>query len=375
MARKTKSAKKFAFLPASVATFLRRRVAETGGLAIVGVALLLAMALASYSPGDSSFNTASAGVDGNWLGPPGAVAADILLQTLGIAAVVLIVILATWSWRIMSHRGLPRFWVHLTLLPPCLIVWSTFFATIPDPAGWPIASGLSGVIGRYVYGGLQSSVAFAGIEPGARWIFAVLLAAAGLVLIALTAGFERREWRALGGATVWTAGHAARLTAALARWSWIWGRERSKTKTAKPGQKPGKAGKKTAPKRVSGKPARLRTGARAVAESQPALDLEPSGDFTLPPLSLLAKPTRSDRGSRVSESALEQNARLLESVLDDFGIQGEIVKVRPGPVVTLYELEPAPGTKSARVIGLADDIARSMSAISARVAIIPGRNA
>ena len=374
VARKTKSAKKFTFLPASVATFLRRRVAETGGLALVGTALLLATALASYSPGDSSFNTASAGVDGNWLGPPGAVAADILLQTLGIAAAVLVVILATWSWRIMSHRGLPRFWLHLTLLPPCLIAWSTFFATIPGPAGWPIASGLGGVIGLYAYGRLQSAVALAGIEPGA-WIFAAFLAAAGLALIALTAGFERREWRALGGATAWTAGGAARLAAALARWSWTRGRERPKARTARPGQKPPKVGKKTTSKRVSGKPARLRTGARAVAESQPALDLEPSGDFKLPPLSLLAKPARADRVSRVSESALEQNARLLESVLDDFGVQGEIVKVRPGPVVTLYELEPAPGTKSARVIGLADDIARSMSAISARVAIIPGRNA
>ncbi|GER05986.1 hypothetical protein JCM17843_02960 [Kordiimonadales bacterium JCM 17843] len=72
---------------------------------------------------------------------------------------------------------------------------------------------------------------------------------------------------------------------------------------------------------------------------------------------------------------MEQNARLLVTVLEDFGIEGKIVHVRPGPVVTLYELEPAPGVKSARVIGLADDIARSMSAISARVAVIPGRNA
>jgi S-DNA-T family DNA segregation ATPase FtsK/SpoIIIE len=73
--------------------------------------------------------------------------------------------------------------------------------------------------------------------------------------------------------------------------------------------------------------------------------------------------------------ALEQNARMLEGVLEDFGVKGEIIHVRPGPVVTLYELEPAPGIKSSRVIGLADDIARSMSAIAARVAVVPGRNA
>ena len=81
------------------------------------------------------------------------------------------------------------------------------------------------------------------------------------------------------------------------------------------------------------------------------------------------------RDPSLSKDALEQNARLLEGVLEDFGVKGEIIHVRPGPVVTLYELEPAPGIKSSRVIGLADDIARSMSAIAARVAVVPGRNA
>src|SRR5208282_215520 len=89
----------------------------------------------------------------------------------------------------------------------------------------------------------------------------------------------------------------------------------------------------------------------------------------------LSLPSRITTETKIDESALEQNARLLETVLEDFGVKGQIVKVRPGPVVTLYELEPAPGTKASRVIGLADDIARSMSAVSARIAVIPGRNA
>jgi S-DNA-T family DNA segregation ATPase FtsK/SpoIIIE len=97
--------------------------------------------------------------------------------------------------------------------------------------------------------------------------------------------------------------------------------------------------------------------------------------FQLPPLDLLAEPKPNERKATVSPAQLEQNARDLEGVLDDFGVKGEIINVRPGPVVTLYELEPAPGIKSARVIGLADDIARSMSAIACRVAVIPGKNA
>ncbi len=122
--------------------------------------------------------------------------------------------------------------------------------------------------------------------------------------------------------------------------------------------------------RKSGTPAQ---GKRAARAGQRELDLV-SGEYRLPPLDILSQPSRVTTETKIDEEALEQNARLLETVLDDFGVKGQIVKVRPGPVVTLYELEPAPGTKSSRVIGLADDIARSMSAVSARVATVPGRN-
>lgn len=114
---------------------------------------------------------------------------------------------------------------------------------------------------------------------------------------------------------------------------------------------------------------------QAKAEAQPTLQFEAKQDsgFEMPPLSLLMSPDVIERHV-LSDDALEANARMLESVLDDYGIKGEIVSVRPGPVVTMYELEPAPGLKASRVIGLADDIARSMSALSARVSTVPGRS-
>ncbi len=121
--------------------------------------------------------------------------------------------------------------------------------------------------------------------------------------------------------------------------------------------------------RIAPPPAPIKAGRRAEREAQPSLLGRP--DYELPPLALLTEPKKSSVG-KLSPDALEQNARLLEGVLDDFGVKGEIINVRPGPVVTLYELEPAPGIKSSRVIGLADDIARSMSAISARVAVVQG---
>ena len=102
-------------------------------------------------------------------------------------------------------------------------------------------------------------------------------------------------------------------------------------------------------------------------------DFLPVEEYELPPVTLLQLPAQI-KNAEQDEATLQANAQMLTSVLADFGIGGEIVRVSPGPVVTLYELEPAPGIKSSRVIGLADDIARSLSAVSVRVAVVPGKN-
>ena len=130
------------------------------------------------------------------------------------------------------------------------------------------------------------------------------------------------------------------------------------------------------PRKVVQQPARkpVQPSRQAQAEAQPSLSFEETHPgFELPPLNLLENPTSIQR-HHLSDEALEENARMLENVLDDYGVKGEIVSVRPGPVVTMYELEPAPGLKASRVIGLADDIARSMAALSARVSTVPGRS-
>ncbi|EEB84003.1 DNA translocase FtsK [Roseobacter sp. GAI101] len=130
------------------------------------------------------------------------------------------------------------------------------------------------------------------------------------------------------------------------------------------------------PRKVVQQPTRkvIQPSKKAQAEAQPALTFDDTHPgFELPPLSLLESPDSVER-LHLSDDALEENARMLENVLDDYGVKGEIVAVRPGPVVTMYELEPAPGLKASRVIGLADDIARSMAALSARVSTVPGRS-
>ncbi|MCV2881953.1 DNA translocase FtsK [Actibacterium sp. XHP0104] len=131
-----------------------------------------------------------------------------------------------------------------------------------------------------------------------------------------------------------------------------------------------------APRKVVQHPVKkpVQPSRQAQAEAQPALKFDDQAEsYEHPPLSLLTNPVSIER-HHLSDDALEENARMLENVLDDYGVKGEIVSVRPGPVVTMYELEPAPGLKASRVIGLADDIARSMSALSARVSTVPGRS-
>ncbi len=388
MARERKSPATSTVLPEAVTQFLKRRLHETLGLALIIIAGGLTLALVSYHPGDVSFNTASAGAPENWLGAGGAFAADILLQTLGLAAAVLVIVLLAWSWRIVSHRGLPWIWLHVALLPVCLLAWAGLLAGLPAPADWPVRAGLGGAIGLYLYLGLGDLVTALGL-PVPGWSVIVALAVTAVIALVLTLGIAVGEWRGIARALRWLLVAAGRGIAAFGH-GIVWaalaavqgvrrlrpaGAEAARPqRAAKPRARRKKAEAEPSG-RVAGAPAKLATGARAEREAQPRLELEPDDDFKLPPLSVLAKPPRTERNARVNEAALEQNARLLESVLDDFGVRGEIVKVRPGPVVTMYELEPAPGTKSSRVIGLADDIARSMSAVSARVAVVPGRNA
>jgi S-DNA-T family DNA segregation ATPase FtsK/SpoIIIE len=129
------------------------------------------------------------------------------------------------------------------------------------------------------------------------------------------------------------------------------------------------------PRVLNPKSGPLPKSARARSEEQPELAFagEDSAEYLHPPLSLLESPSGIVR-HHLSHDALEENARMLETVLEDYGVRGEIVSIRPGPVVTMYELEPAAGLKASRVIGLSDDIARSMSALACRVSTIPGRS-
>jgi S-DNA-T family DNA segregation ATPase FtsK/SpoIIIE len=390
------------WLPAGSGAFLRRRLTEIAGAGLVALAALLAVALATYAESDPSPNNAVAGPARNVLGIPGAAVADIALQSLGLAAMLPVAVLAAWGVRLVRSHRLPLWWLRLTLLPVAIVAAATALAFLQAPADWPrpFAVGLGGIAGRLCLTWILSPLQGLGIGAIGLAAIAGACAAAALAFLLAVSWIEwcaaARGMASAAGSVSGSAGAMGRRIAALARRLGDPARQRADQKASRRrerrepglGERPPSGGEAiVAPDIAPAMPARpapqdlVETPARETQAARPrrqprkqaALDLG-DGTIEMPSLELLRLPRPEDRIASVDEAALAQNARLLETVLDDFGVQGRIVKVRPGPVVTLYEFEPAPGTKASRVIGLADDIARSMSAISVRVAVVPGRN-
>jgi S-DNA-T family DNA segregation ATPase FtsK/SpoIIIE len=400
MASPSRNIAKPTILPPGAAAFLRQRFIEAVGIVVVLFGVTIVLALISFHPDDASLNAATNTASLNWLAGPGAAVADILMQTMGMAAWLLPVTILAWGWQIGKHRGLGRIWLRLTLLPVALLLSTMALAGPKAGAGWILNAGYGGITGDMLLA--QAVAKAAPVFPAHAAVIALIAGLLALLALIGALGFSMAEWRQLGHWLLWLGHHGARAGAAggrigirLGRWSMavarggqaallrreppLWSdeedempfqRERSEP-VARVRREP-RLSRPRKPDIVEPRNKGAQPGRRAEAARQTALDLGPSGEYSLPTLDLLlAMETRS--AASADADSLAENARLLESVLEDFGVQGEVVKVRPGPVVTLYEFEPAPGIKASRVIGLADDIARSMSAISVRVAVIPGR--
>jgi DNA segregation ATPase FtsK/SpoIIIE, S-DNA-T family len=382
------------FIPEALRDALRRRLRELGGLALLLVATLLALALATWSVHDPSLSHATNAPVRNVLGVSGAIVADLLIQLLGVAALALVLPIAIWGWRLATHRPLQRERIRLAFCVLAVLLAAACTAALPRTPAWPLPVGLGGVIGDWM---LRFPALLAGgtLSGLARAAVAIVTGAGTLVCFAIAAGLG---WRAggrhvddavdderergsisLGWITHGFLSLKARLARALKR----------RPQTRSPARRAAApAHDRTEPRFDESARATLQPQiepeedeedetappARRKPKAPPRAPRKTTGGYVLPPLELLAAPKAVGR-TVLSNDALQANAAALEGVLGDFGVRGEIINARPGPVVTLYELEPAPGIKSSRVIGLADDIARSMSALSARVAVVAGRNA
>ncbi|MCG8490992.1 MAG: DNA translocase FtsK 4TM domain-containing protein [Sneathiellales bacterium] len=390
---KGSGSKSISLLPSGSTDFLYRRAVELLGVSLLVLAVLGAVMLLTYSPLDPNFNHATSAEPENLLGTVGAYGADLLLQTIGLGSVLLLLGLVAWAWRVTSHKGLKWGWVHVALLPFGISVTAGALSSLPLAESWALNAGFGGIVGDVIFNGLV----LLGTKTGLQipdFLIALLLLILGGTLLVLAYALPLAEWLGMGRSVVAGGKKLASLSGylkglkfkavsaddeeeeAMLLGSAPQAEEKPKARVRKKKAvlKAEKEDRVNEPK-IETQRKEVKASKRVAAEKQTALDLGPSDIYQLPPLSLLALPDGKLVNKPLSEESLQNNARLLEGVLDDYGIKGEISRVRPGPVVTLYELEPAPGLKSSRVIGLADDIARSMSAISTRIAVIPGRNA
>ncbi len=353
---------------------VRRSAEIAGALILLAGAVFLAIALVTYHQTDPSASTASGGPVLNWMGAPGAWAAERALYLFGPVSVLLLpllYVLARKLWRLVEEddADLPHadhaWWRPIGVLLLAMALLGTVMALAFADVTGSLPAGMGGILGLLGAKGIHFLAALLP-EAGRGWATlaaAVLCLAGGAVLagrvFAVDWGSLFTLPTILRRRPAPTAGDDGMIPVA---------REKKVREDRGPAPQPETA---AAPRRAPeitdptrpAKPAQLSNASR-------------QGDlfdaYELPGLDLLKDPPPSS-AQKIDKLALERNARLLETVLDDFNVKGEITAVRTGPVVTMYELEPAPGIKASRVVGLADDIARNMSAISARVSSIPGR--
>ena len=383
-----------------VRVFIAQRVSEIIGIITLVAVIATSIALVTWSAQDPSLNQAINRPVNNFMGHPGAILSDILMQLFGLASLALVAPAGFLGLKLVSATKINYirwrlfFWVIGALSTAAIL------GALPIIGSWPLPIGLGGIVGDAILAFIASLPPVQGlpIKPFA------LLAFGLFALLGLAAGsgvsFSRKSSfdDEIEADDEWSEEDDSEVAPSLT--------DRFKNIFA-PFVVVGRVIANLFSGFRSSDDAAEATRERRSTRREPGFDYEPSSEieqiedepvveprrprapvktskpkksstqlelYTFPPVGLLTEAKKSV-GPVMSSEALEENARQLESVLDDFGVKGDVGNVRPGPVVTLYELEPAPGIKSSRVVGLADDIARSMSAVSARVAVVPGRNA
>ncbi len=395
------------------ARFLRERLTDGWGIALAAMGAFGVVALLSYSPADPSLNNVGAAKSLNMGGVAGAYVADAAIQAIGIAALVPALLALVRGILILrrTETVFPR--VARLFMAACATMFAAIcLARIGAPASWEPTAYMGGIAGAGLLSGIAGTVQ-AWIGGAAFITTAIVAGVTALILGALSLGLPAANWGEAGrialSFTAWAAMGIGGLFARMRGWFASSGDEEE---DAPPRRKPTTAARmRKAPvveqeedsdedeeeddeedgededdgqlrairpsndkwdqdRQLVQKPAKMK---KKKAPKQNSLSLR-DGDWQFPDVEIMQEEPEENAGEEHDEKTLTRNAEMLQQVLEDFNINGEIVKIHPGPVVTLYELEPAPGIKSSRVIGLCDDIARSMSAVSVRAAVVPGRN-
>lgn len=351
---------------------LRRAAQMTGAVVLFGSTIFLGLALASYTQTDPSPSTAAAGTDiANWMGASGAWASERVLFLFGWTAVLLLPLLyviARKLWRDVEEEDIDtatRWWQPVLMLLLAMALLSTVLALVFDKPGGSMPASMGGISGLLGAGAIEAVANRFGENASGWIILALALLALGGGLALVTRVFAI-DWRSLLTLPRFLRHMPFVPEVALPKPAIIQPRAKADERVKAEPETIAQPAERRAPEIVdpSAPPK------KAVMPKAKQRDM--FADYELPSLDLLAD-APNETAPKLDKLALERNARLLETVLDDFNVKGEITAVRTGPVVTMYELEPAPGIKASRIIGLAEDIARNMSAISARVSPIPGK--
>lgn len=395
--RGKKSSGKTNFLPEKISLFLTSRSVDVLGLFLCILGLLFAASLVSYHPADPSLNSAnSEGAVYNLLGRSGAYTADLFLQCFGVVSLVFPAMFIMSGWRILMRQLLPKGWTRVTAFLLGVIGATIGFASIPSFPGWLMDLHLGGSVGVVLLNMITSTIQAFGFFVIFPIISAVSFMVAFFALNYAT-GLTVHHWmyaiyrssKTVYGALSFVGQRISHAVHVMFKRDAEFRKQNLKVATPKtkaPAKKKDvpvvdepdtiESVLRAPPVVNERKATKIAKGKRANKEKQPSLSLgtDDAQDWQLPTLDMLDEPP-VNTNPEYSPEALQRNAELLQNVLNDFGVEGQIVAVNPGPIITLYELEPAPGTKSSRVINLADDIARSMSTTTVRVAVIPGKNA
>ncbi|MAC58819.1 MAG: cell division protein FtsK [Novosphingobium sp.] len=359
---------------------LRRASELAGAVLLFAVTVFLAVSLLTYHQTDPSASTAAGGEVQNWMGLTGAWTAERALFVFGPVSALFVPLLYVFArklWLLVEEddseieHSNQRWWRPTAVLVFAMVLIATVLSLWFTSPGGTLPASMGGITGLLGAKGISALAALAP-EAAQGWLklgMALVCLVIGVTLIGKVFAFD---W----GRLLTLPGRIGRLPRALPSpgdLSFAQTKEK-----AQPEPPPRKAEAAAAPAPVSEKPRRAPEIVDPKSSPMPASlgsgsrQKDLFDEYELPGLELLADPP-ANSGKKIDKLSLERNARLLETVLDDFNVKGEITAVRTGPVVTMYELEPAPGIKASRVIGLADDVARNMSAISARVSSIPGR--
>ena len=344
-------------------SFILHRLAEVFGIIFVGLAVFLFGLLFSYSPLDPSLNNITNQEPFNIFGITGASIADISIQIFGSASYLFLLFLLTWAYRLIIFKSLPFFAINFFAAIISMLILDLYFLIYEINVFY-------GFVSSYFFINFIQIIISNNDYYSAIILVIVILF---LVFFIVSCALTLNDWRkVLYG--IWFS-----IKFIFKNIIDIFKRIFLRKNLIVSKQSKAIVEEKIEPKidfdSIKNESVSSYIDADAISPdlSQKKMTFKEDNSYVPPIIDILSTP-KTTSGSLVTKEEMDNNASKLQSILSDFKIDGEIINVSPGPVVTMYELQPAPGTKASKIVGLSDDIARNMSAVSARVAVIPGKN-